>query len=77
MWQRFSVFFRKCHMHFSWAQGVAGSNPAIPTKSPRSVLSEEVTLHSERMGKVNSIHRRNTICDRRRHGCALVQDVVE
>jgi hypothetical protein len=43
----------------------------------RSVLSEVVTLYSERMGKVNSIHRRNTICDRRRHGCALVQDVVE
>ena len=27
--------------------------------------------------KVNSIRRRNTICDRRRYGCALVQDVVE
>ena len=42
-----------------------------------SVLSGEVTLHSERMGKVNSIRRRNTICDRTRYGCALVEDVVE
>ena len=27
--------------------------------------------------EVNSIRRRNTICDWRRHGCALVEDVVE
>jgi hypothetical protein len=27
--------------------------------------------------EVNSIRRRNTICDRRWHGCALVEDVVE
>ena len=37
----------------------------------------KVTVYSERIGKVNSIRRRNTICDRRRYGCALVQDVVE
>jgi hypothetical protein len=26
---------------------------------------------------VNSIRRRNTICDRRQHGCSLVQDGLE
>jgi hypothetical protein len=32
---------------------------------------------SNQITQVNSIRRRNTIRDRRRYGCALVQDVVE
>jgi len=58
-------------------QSPAPAQLADPALRQRSVLSGEVTLHSERMGKVNSIRRRNTICDWRRYGCALVQDVVD
>jgi hypothetical protein len=51
-------------------------NQQVRGSSPRAG-SNRIKVYSSHMGEVNSIRRRNTICDRRRHGCALVQDVVE
>ena len=62
---------------FSDADYLSGQRPFNIHKVVSRWGRHPFAVYSERIGKVNSIRRRNTICDRRRHGCALVQDVLE
>src|SRR5262249_62422129 len=43
--------------HLIWGQGVAGSNPAAPTRTARSVTVRKIANKSERLGPRMSVAR--------------------